>query len=142
MTIIYLSPRWLGILLLGFFGCNLQALVPYRPVSALPASQNIPTLLQTYDQSRDTAENAEQIRALLARDGIQRIALVTSAWHMPRAAQLFSAAGFTVLQAPTNFAAATQRPLLEWLPSPPGLQASQRVLREWLALKIARVRSN
>jgi len=94
------------------------------------------------DQSRDTAENAEQIRALLARDGIQRIALVTSAWHMPRAAQLFSAAGFTVLQAPTNFAAATQRPLLEWLPSPPGLQASQRVLREWLALKITRARGN
>ncbi len=92
------------------------------------------------DQSRDTAENAAKIKAVMARDGIQRIALVTSAWHMPRAQQLFRTAGFTVLPAPTNFAKATQRPLLEWLPSTGGLQASQRVLREWLALKITQMR--
>ncbi|MFZ4285757.1 YdcF family protein [Variovorax sp. HJSM1_2] len=92
------------------------------------------------DQSRDTAENAANIKALMARDGIQRIALVTSAWHMPRALQMFQKAGFAVLPAPTNFATATQRPLLEWLPSTGGLQASQRVLREWLALKITQAR--
>jgi hypothetical protein len=30
------------------------------------------------------------------------------------------------------------RPLLEWLPSTQGLQASQWVLREWLALRLNR----
>ena len=30
------------------------------------------------------------------------------------------------------------RDLLEWLPSATGLQASQQVLREWLAMQVAR----
>ncbi len=91
------------------------------------------------DQSRDTAENARQMYRLLARDGVQRIALVTSSWHMPRSVRAFEEAGFLVLPAPTVFNVAQQRPLLEWLPSLHGLIGSQRVLREWLGLLIARL---
>jgi uncharacterized SAM-binding protein YcdF (DUF218 family) len=89
------------------------------------------------DQSRDTAENAAQMQRLLARDGVQRIALVTQAWHMPRAQLAFARAGFTVLPAPTGFTLPQQRTLLEWLPTAQGLQASREVLREWLGLRIA-----
>ena len=89
------------------------------------------------DQSRDTAENAAHMRTLLARDGIQRIALVTQAWHMPRAQQAFERAGFSITPAPTGFTLPEQRPLLEWLPTGRGLQASSEVLREWLGLRMA-----
>ena len=90
------------------------------------------------DQSRDTAENAANLHALLARDGVQRIALVTQAWHMPRAQQAFERAGFTVTPAPTGFTLPQQRNLLEWLPTAHGLQSSREVLREWLGLRVAK----
>lgn len=91
------------------------------------------------DQSRDTAENAQQMYTLLAKDGVRRIALVTSSWHMPRSVLVFERAGFEVLPAPTVFNVPQQRPLLEWLPSLHGLLGSQRVLREWVGLLVARV---
>lgn len=90
------------------------------------------------DQSRDTAENAAKLHALLARDGVQRIALVTQAWHMPRAQQAFERAGFTVTPAPTDFTLPQQRSLLEWLPTAQGLQSSREVIREWLGLRMAK----
>ena len=87
-------------------------------------------------QSRDTAENASRMQALLAADGIQHIALVTHAWHMPRSQALFEQAGMRVLPAPMGFVLPSERPLLEWLPSARGLTASRQVLREWLALRL------
>ncbi len=89
------------------------------------------------DQSRDTRENAAQMQRLLARDGVQRIALVTHSWHMPRAVREFEKAGLTVVPAPTGFTLPQQRTALEWLPSAYGLQASREVLREWLGMRMA-----
>lgn len=89
-------------------------------------------------QSRDTAENAQRMREVLAREGITRIALVTDAWHMPRALLAFRRAGFTVTPAPTGFPAAETRVLLTWLPSSEGLTLSRQVLREALGLWVAR----
>lgn len=83
--------------------------------------------------SRDTRENAVRTRELLARDGIQRIALVTHSWHMPRAADEFERVGFQVLPAPAAFPSAQVRPLLEWLPSSDGITLSHLVIREAVA---------
>jgi uncharacterized SAM-binding protein YcdF (DUF218 family) len=94
------------------------------------------TLRWVDDQSRDTAENAARLQDLLRPAGIQHIALVTHAWHMPRSQALFEKAGFSVLPAPTGFVLKSERPLLEWLPSARGLTASRHVLREWLALQL------
>jgi uncharacterized SAM-binding protein YcdF (DUF218 family) len=69
---------------------------------------------------------------------VQRIALVTDAWHMPRAIAAFERAGLTVTPAPTGFILPVERDLLEWLPSANGLLASREVLREWLALAAGR----
>ncbi|MGH6626637.1 MAG: YdcF family protein [Burkholderiaceae bacterium] len=91
------------------------------------------------EQSRDTAENARMLGALLKRDGIQRIALVTHAWHMPRSVRAFEAAGFEVTAAPTGYIVAMNRPLLEWLPSAHGLQSSRQLLHEWLGLQLSRL---
>lgn len=87
-------------------------------------------------QSRDTFENAQAMRALLQPAGVHKIALVTQAWHMPRSRIHFERAGFEVLPAPMGLVLPSSRPLLEWLPSTHGLQASTWVLREWLALRL------
>lgn len=90
------------------------------------------------DRSRDTAENANLLRPLLQKDGVQRIALVTHAWHMPRSVLAFERAGFAVTAAPMGFMLPSRNGVLEWLPSSDGLDASRLVLKEWLALRIAR----
>lgn len=88
------------------------------------------------DQSRDTAENARQMHALMQGDRIARLVLVTHAWHMPRSVHHFEQAGFEVIAAPMGFVRPVSRPLLEWLPSARGLLTSRDVLREWLALRM------
>jgi uncharacterized SAM-binding protein YcdF (DUF218 family) len=90
------------------------------------------------DRSRDTAENATRMAELAGRDGIRRIALVTDAIHMPRAADAFRRAGFDVVPAPTDFPRAERSAILEWLPSTPGLVACRHVIREWLGGLVAR----
>lgn len=97
------------------------------------------TLRWVDDQSRDTVENARLLAKLMQRDGVRRIALVTDAWHMPRSVRAFERAGFTVVPAPTGFSGPLSRPLLEWMPSVGGLALTHAVLREWLALQVAKV---
>ena len=94
------------------------------------------TLRWIDSHSRDTAENAQFLRALMQKDKIQRIALVTQAWHMPRSVRAFERAGFTVTPAPTGFIRPNRNALLEWLPSGEGLDTSRMVLREWLGLLV------
>jgi uncharacterized SAM-binding protein YcdF (DUF218 family) len=53
--------------------------------------------------SVNTYANALESRRLLAREGIDRIYLVTHAFHMPRARLAFEHAGFQVVPAPTAF---------------------------------------
>jgi uncharacterized SAM-binding protein YcdF (DUF218 family) len=89
--------------------------------------------------SRDTADNARLLAPVLQRDGIERIALVTHAWHMPRSVAAFEKAGLVVVPAPTGFVLPDENQLLEWLPSAHGLLASRQVLREWLGIGVARL---
>jgi uncharacterized SAM-binding protein YcdF (DUF218 family) len=95
------------------------------------------TLRWNESESRDTAGNARLLAPLLRQGGVQRIALVTHAWHMPRAAAAFEKAGLAVTPAPMGYVLAGPG-LLAWLPSPGGLQASHLVLKEWLALALGR----
>jgi uncharacterized SAM-binding protein YcdF (DUF218 family) len=83
-------------------------------------------------RSRDTFENARNMAALLTLSGVSHIALVTHSWHMPRAAAAFQEAGLQVLPAPMGFPVASERPVLQWLPSVHGMSLSRTVLREWL----------
>jgi len=93
----------------------------------------------TEGRSRDTTENAQLLAPLLKRDGVQRMALVTDASHMARAALAFERAGLTVLPAPVDYTLSFQRDLLEWTPSASGLLASRQVLHELLALWVGRL---
>ena len=59
-----------------------------------------PKRIVQVDTARDTEEESLAVRG---RVGDGPVALVTSAWHMPRAVALFRKAGVTVLPCPTDF---------------------------------------
>jgi uncharacterized SAM-binding protein YcdF (DUF218 family) len=105
-------------------------------------SLDLPPAKWLDDQSSDTAENAREMARVLPVKNIQRIVLVTHAWHMERSVTLFEAQGFTVLPAPVYAIANESYSLLNWLPSAEGLRDSRAVLREALALLVMRVRGN
>ncbi len=86
----------------------------------------------TEDKSRTTWENARYCRQLLADAGIQSVYLVTSAWHMRRAAWSFDTNGITAIPAPTGFASLGLRysGVLGYLPSAEGMLISSIALRE------------
>jgi uncharacterized SAM-binding protein YcdF (DUF218 family) len=61
-----------------------------------------PRRISLIDTARDTEDEAAAVRVLV---GHERIALVTSAWHLPRAAALFRTAGVETLPCPADFSA-------------------------------------
>lgn len=103
---------------------------------AVLARLHAPALRWQENQSRDTRENAQLTAAMLQKEGIQRIALVTNAWHMARSLRHFENAGFVVLPAPMGHVHTDASPVLQWIPSGKGLQDSCAVLKEWLGLRL------
>jgi uncharacterized SAM-binding protein YcdF (DUF218 family) len=81
----------------------------------------------------NTIENIRNVRAIVG-DG--RVALVTSAFHMPRALQLAARAGLRAAAFPTDYQAVTENrlPWENWLPSVEGLRMSTAALKEIVAL--------
>jgi uncharacterized SAM-binding protein YcdF (DUF218 family) len=61
-----------------------------------------PERILRIEHARDTEDEAQSLNTLI---GPTRIALVTTAWHMPRATALFQARGFNVLPCPTGYTA-------------------------------------
>lgn len=55
------------------------------------------------EQSRTTYENAKFTAEFLKQNDIQKVALVTHAWHMPRAKTAFESFDVQVIPAPTVF---------------------------------------
>jgi uncharacterized SAM-binding protein YcdF (DUF218 family) len=87
------------------------------------------------DRSTTTYENAAECRKLLGKRGINRITLVTEAFHMPRAVRCFSKAGFEVTPAPCRFRAGRyEHNLQTYLPSAGAARGFQTVAHEWLGL--------
>jgi uncharacterized SAM-binding protein YcdF (DUF218 family) len=84
--------------------------------------------------SRNTAENAAYSAALLRKDGVKRILLVTDAMHMPRSRTVFEAAGLEVVSAPTMFFSDQARSLGAWLPSAEGMRRSWYATYEWMGI--------
>lgn len=85
----------------------------------------------TENASRDTAENAQLSTPMLRAAGITRIALISHAWHLPRAIPLFEREGFTVIAAPTAFSGGAPPRVASLLPGE-GLGRSRLALHEYL----------
>ena len=86
----------------------------------------------TEDQSKDTAENAAYSAIILKAHGIERIAIVSQAWHLPRAIKLFEQQGLTVYPAPTGYTKEDNEPVIRWLPKASALDKSAIALKEYL----------
>lgn len=84
--------------------------------------------------SDNTFENARLSRELLKQAGIDRIYLVTHAWHMARAVQAFQAAGFRVVPAPTAYTTRYRIDLLAFVPNANALHDSRIFLHELIGM--------
>lgn len=95
----------------------------------------------TEDTSDNTYENAYHSQRMLQAQGIRRIYLVTHAWHMPRAAEVFRRAGFEVVEAPTAFTTRYRTDLRSFLPDADNLRDSKILVHELIGLLWYRVKS-
>ena len=86
----------------------------------------------TEGQSKDTAENAAYSAAILKQHDIKRIAVISQAWHLPRAIKLFEQQGLTVYRAPTGYTHEDNEPIIRWLPKASALDKSSIALKEYL----------
>jgi uncharacterized SAM-binding protein YcdF (DUF218 family) len=93
------------------------------------------------DAARTTWENARLSAPLLRQAGVQRIVLVTHAWHLRRALPLFESQGFDVIPAGTRFAGSGIDSVFDVLPAANGLRDSTFALHEWLGILWYKLRS-
>lgn len=84
------------------------------------------------NHSKNTWENARFSHQQLHRGGVTRIALVTHAWHMPRARLAFEQQGLEVIPAPTAYDTRSEPLLLGFFPSARALNDSRLALHELL----------
>lgn len=92
-----------------------------------------PSAIVSEEQSTNTRDNIRLVRALVQD---KPVALVTSAYHMPRALQLAARADLKIAAFPTDWSAPWQaRPYWDnWMPTGNAQGASSRAIWEYLAI--------
>ena len=91
-----------------------------------------------FESAKNTEDEARLIGAWLAAEGRRpRVALVTSAWHMPRARMLFERAGVEVFPCPTDYemVGKAESPLAfgDFVPDAEALRFNSYAAKEWVA---------
>ncbi len=90
--------------------------------------------------SSNTRENARMSSRLLKEAGIERIYLVTHAWHLARAVPEFESMGFKVIPAGTGYSLPEKPGLLDFVPNAKAFYNSWLALHEWIGLLWYRIR--
>ncbi|MBP6097416.1 MAG: YdcF family protein [Methyloversatilis sp.] len=83
-------------------------------------------------RSRDTGDNARESARRLGEEGINRVAVVTHAFHMRRSMEQFRRAGLTPIAVPTIVRRAPDVDATDFIPNMRALQQSGYALHEWL----------
>lgn len=83
-------------------------------------------------RSKDTAENAAYSASIMKEHGVNRVAVISQAWHLPRAIKLFEQQGMTVYPAPTGYTDEDNESVNRWLPSASALYKSAIGIKEYL----------
>jgi uncharacterized SAM-binding protein YcdF (DUF218 family) len=87
-------------------------------------------------KSADTWENAEFSAAILARNGIKSVYVVTHPWHMRRALIAFAHFGITAWPAPTDLDVFRKLAPSDFMPSTEGWLNSYFALHEWVGCAV------
>jgi Uncharacterized conserved protein, COG1434 len=113
-------------------------------IGALPEAEIMKGLLLTLGvdkgkiyteaNSKDTGENAQEVKRLCDRLGCKRVVLVSSAYHMRRAVLAFQKAGLEVVPYPTDFKRDMKYNLYSLLPKMSVFADGYKALREYLGL--------
>jgi len=91
------------------------------------------------NRSRDTHQNAQFSAAILARAGVHKVVLVTSAAHMARSVVEFNQAGIDTVPAPAAMWTQRETGVLAYVPNADALVRSQRALYEALGRLVQQV---
>ena len=83
------------------------------------------------ERSYNTAQNAEFSAEILVKAGARRILLVSTAWHLPRAAESFQRHGIEVVPAPTAFRGPPYENYRSLLPHWAALRDTGYAMHEW-----------
>lgn len=125
--------------------------VPWRP-DIVPEAELIRSFLIDWGipaddiriagESRNTYENALEIKMLWDKEPFNSALLITSAAHMPRAMAVFQKADLPVAAATTDIEALKGVPstALRWLPDASSLTMTTVAVKEWIGYWAYRVR--
>jgi len=88
----------------------------------------------TEDRAVNTRQNARFTAELLAPLGVRRVAVVTHAWHMPRALAAFECAGLEAIPAPMGAATSPSPALTGLIPRMRAYRDTGWAVHEWIGL--------
>ena len=121
---------------------------PAQDMAALLEMMSVPReALWLQTESRNTYEDAVYSARLLKSKGVHRVLLVTSAWHMPRAVDLFQSQGVEVVPLPVDYSVTEdgwrqlmqgdlRTKILASLPSAENLAMTSRMLKEYIGMLV------
>ena len=93
------------------------------------------------DKSRNTRQNGLNAVAIMQQNNIEKILLVTSAFHMRRAQSVFEKLGIKVVPAATDYQVLEPDPsILDWLPNAEALMLTTLGFKEYLGWWFYRIR--
>jgi uncharacterized SAM-binding protein YcdF (DUF218 family) len=92
------------------------------------------------DRALNTRDNAVYSERIVRERGFERVLIVTSAFHMLRAAECFAAVGMKVDTLPVDFRARERGvPLGDWIPRAQSLAVTSAMMREVFGRLVYRV---
>lgn len=93
-------------------------------------------------QSRDTVDNADNVIKICEKKHYKRIALVTSAYHMPRAFTLFSKSTVSITPVLCDSKLDMRYTIYSFLPQFSSFANSTKALREYIAVTVLYIVGN
>lgn len=112
-------------------------------MAELAETMGVPKSVILEDQtSRNTHENAVNVKQIMDAQNIHRILLVTSALHMPRSLRIFQKLGIDSIPMATDFLSTDEETLsiqeaaLNLLPEAERLRLTTRALKEYIGIAV------
>jgi uncharacterized SAM-binding protein YcdF (DUF218 family) len=110
-------------------------------MAALAEAMGVPpSAIIQESQSFNTRDNAVNTQQILLKRGVNKILLVTSALHMPRAMEIFRKVGVESIAAPTDFLSVQNEnskglaAVLDLLPTVEALKNTTNAIKEYIGL--------